>query len=75
MSQLINYFPFRIFTAPFNTISIALQLSVTPHKNKYGNAVEAELTALSKVATEITVQDRRKYQLMIKSGVTGTYIK
>jgi hypothetical protein len=34
---------------------------VTPHKNKYGNAVEAELTALSKVATEITVQDRRKY--------------
>ena len=41
------------------------------HKNKYGDAKPEEMNKLIKLTKEITLQDRRKYELMIKSGVTG----
>ncbi len=57
--------------APLNTVQISLQLSVLAHKNKYGDAKPEEMNKLIKLTKEITLQDRRKYELMIKSGVTG----
>ena len=54
-----------------NTIQVSLQLSVLGHKNKYGDARPEEMNKLIKLTKEITLQDRRKYELMIKSGVTG----
>ncbi|EAR91059.1 carrier protein (macronuclear) [Tetrahymena thermophila SB210] len=59
-------------TAPLITTHVSLQLSVIPHKNLYGDTVEQDLKALAKVSKEITVQDRRKFELLIKSGATGT---
>lgn len=44
-----------------------------PHQNKYGDVQpEAQLKALMKTTKEITPQERRKYELMIKSGMTGS---
>ena len=62
-------------TAPLTTTQISLQLSVLPHLNKYGDVVEMEKNQLMNIPKELTVQDRRRYELIIKSGVTGIFEK
>ena len=62
-------------TAPLTTTQISLQLSVLPHLNKYGDVAEMEKNQLMNVPKELTVQDRRRYELIIKSGVTGNLKK
>ena len=47
-------------------------MSVLPHKNKYGDMTpEAQLKALVKTTKEITPSEKRKYELLLRSGVTG----
>jgi hypothetical protein len=43
---------------------------VIPHIKKYHDAFAAKERALMKAPTEITIQDRRKFEVLIKSGVT-----
>jgi len=50
---------------------VSLQLSVIPHKNLYGDVAKQESQALAKISKEITVQDRRKFELLVKSGASG----
>ena len=46
------------------------------HKNLYGEKQEAELTKeIQKIPKEVSVQDRRKYEILIRSGVTGKKLK
>ncbi len=53
---------------------MSLQLSVSAHKNLYGDVQqEAEIKALANLKKEITVQDRRKFELLIKSGATSNF--
>mmetsp|Transcript_17404 Transcript_17404/g.19829 ORF Transcript_17404/g.19829 Transcript_17404/m.19829 type:complete len:361 (+) Transcript_17404:33-1115(+) len=61
-----------LITAPLTTIHTSLQLSVMPHRNLYGDVSGVEANKLANIPKEITVQDRRRYELLIKSGVTGT---
>jgi hypothetical protein len=61
-------------TAPLTTAQISLQLSVLAHKNKYGDVTEMEKNQLMNIPKEITAYDRRRYELIIKSGVTGIKI-
>jgi hypothetical protein len=59
--------------APLTTIHVSLQLSVLPHKNKYGDVpTDEQLKALTRTTKDITPTERRKYELLVKSGVTGT---
>lgn len=55
---------------PFQTLQVSLQLSVVPHLKKYHDAFAAKERALMKAPTEITIQDRRKFEILVKSGVT-----
>lgn len=52
-------------------MQVSLQLSVLPHKNKYGDVSGVEANKLINIPKEITVQDRRRYELLVKSGSTG----
>jgi hypothetical protein len=53
------------------TAQISLQLSVLAHKNKYGDVHEIEKNQIMNIPKEVTPYDRRRYELIIKSGVTG----
>jgi hypothetical protein len=62
-----------LITAPLHTLHVSLQLSVLSHQNKYGDVQDVEdRKAIAKIGRELTVQDRRKFELLVKSGVTGT---
>jgi hypothetical protein len=59
-----------IVIAPFQTISISRQLSVTPHKNLYGDYVDPKKsTELTKISSEVTLRESRNYELIKTSGV------
>lgn len=58
------------FFIPLQTLQVSLQLSVIPHLKKYHDAFAAQERALMKAPTEITIQDRRKFEMLVKSGVT-----
>ena len=56
-----------ILTAPLTAITASLQLSVKPHKAIY-EAPVSQSTQLAKVNTAITLQEKRRMELMIRSG-------
>jgi len=59
-----------IIIAPFYTISIARQLSVTPHKEIYGDYVNPKNSKeLMKISNELTLRDSRNFELVKSSGV------
>ena len=60
-----------LVTGPLTTIHTSLQLSVMPHQNLYGDVSGIEANKLINIPKEITVQDKRRYELLIKSGATG----
>ena len=51
-------------------MQVSMQLSVLPHKEKYHDNILNEKRNLIKAPNQITVQDKRRYEMMIKSGVT-----
>ena len=51
-------------------MQVSLQLSVLPHKEKYHDTILNEKRGLIKAPNEITLQDRRRYEMVVKSGVT-----
>jgi len=53
------------------TLQVSLQLSVLEHQNKYGDINEFEKKDIMKVPKELTPYDKRRYELIVKSGVTG----
>jgi hypothetical protein len=72
MTNTVATIALNLLVAPLTTIHTSLQMSVIPHRNKYGDAPpEEQLKALVKNSTEITPQERRKYELLIRSGVSG----
>ena len=52
--------------APLHTIGISMQLSVLGHKELFGSLVDKTPEGLIKTPTELTIQDKRKYEMMIK---------
>ncbi|CAD8158641.1 unnamed protein product [Paramecium octaurelia] len=75
----INYFTQSIvttFVAPLTTIYTSLQLSVIPHQNKYGDLPEESgtktSTQLVKTTRDIQPHEKRKFELLIKSGAVGS---
>jgi hypothetical protein len=46
---------------------------VLPHQNKFGDMNEFEKNQLMKVPKEITPYEKRRYELIVKSGVTGFF--
>jgi hypothetical protein len=60
-----------LITAPLTTAQVSLQLSILAHKNKYGDLNEVENNQIMNIPKEVTPYDRRRYELIIKSGVTG----
>jgi len=44
---------------------------VLPHQNKFGDMNEFDKNQLMKVPKEITPYEKRRYELIVKSGVTG----
>lgn len=63
-----------IITAPLTTLQVSLQLSVLSHQDKYGDVTEVEKNQLMKTPKEITAYEKRRYELIVKSGVTGIVI-
>ena len=53
-------------SAPFMTISASLQLSVQKYKSLLGGKKELNEQGLMKVPTELTLRDKRRYELLIK---------
>jgi hypothetical protein len=58
-----------ILTAPLQTIVTSLQLSVKPHKTIYEEPA-SKSKELAKINTSLTVQEKRRMELMIRSGGT-----
>jgi len=59
-----------IFLAPFFTISISRQLSVTPNKHIYGDYSDPKVSKeLMKVSTDVTLREARNFELIKSSGV------
>lgn len=56
--------------APLLTIQVSLQLSVLPHKEKYHDTIQNERRDVIKSPNPLTVQDKRRYEMVVKSGVT-----
>lgn len=54
-------------TAPLQTIVTSLQLSVKPHKKIYTEP-ESKTTQIAKLNTSLTLQEKRKMELMIRAG-------
>ena len=65
-SSLASYFFSSLVFAPLKTVGISMQLSVLGHKELYGSLVEKTVEGLIKTPTELTVQEKRKYEMMIK---------
>jgi hypothetical protein len=70
-NEKTNYsFLFSILYAPFYTISISRQLSVTPHKEIYGDFVNPNNSKeLMKLSNEVTLRDAKNFELIKQSGV------
>lgn len=66
---------YSIVTGPLTTLQVSLQLSVLPHSDKYGDVTEVEKNQLMKTPKEITAYEKRRYELIVKSGVTGIDIR
>lgn len=59
-----------LIIAPFYTIAISRQLSVTPHKEIYGDYINPKTSKeLTKISTEVTLRDARNFELVKQSGV------
>lgn len=56
--------------APLLTMQVSLQLSVIPHKEKYHDTIQNERRDVIKSPNPITIQDKRRYEMVLKSGVT-----
>jgi hypothetical protein len=56
-----------ILTAPVQTIVTSMQLSVLKHKDMFVS-VEARTKELARMNTELTVAEKRRVELMIRSG-------
>lgn len=56
-----------ILTAPLQTIVTSLQLSVKPHKEIFQEPT-AKGTQLARINTSLTVQEKRRLELIIRSG-------
>ena len=54
------------FSAPFRVLGTTLQLAVAPHKKLQGGHFEKTQEGLIKVPKELTIREKRKYELMIK---------
>ena len=54
------------------TMQVSLQLSVLPHQDKFGDMKDFEKNQLMKVPKEVTPYEKRRYELIVKSGVTGS---
>jgi len=52
---------------------MSLQMSILAHKNKFADAKEVE-SLIAKIPQDCSTQDRRRYELMIRSGVLGIII-
>jgi hypothetical protein len=70
-NEKTNYsFLFSILYAPFYTISISRQLSITPHKEIYGDYVAPNSSKeLMKLSNEVTMRDAKNFELIKQSGV------
>lgn len=65
VGQFLGSLAASIFTGPLTTSHTLLQLSVAPHRKMYTpEATQHE--ALVKVSKEITPQQRRKYELLLR---------
>lgn len=61
---------FSLLTAPFYTIAVSRQLSVSPHKEIYGDYVSpSDSKQLMKLSNELTLKEAKKYELIKFSGV------
>lgn len=61
-----------VFTSPLLVASTLLQLSVLPHANLYGDtSATHHNNMLANIPKEITIQDKRRYELIVKSGMTS----
>jgi len=49
---------------------MSLQMSILAHKNKFSDVKEVE-SLVAKIPENCSTQDRRRYELMIRSGVLG----
>lgn len=56
-----------VLTAPLQTIVTSLQLSVKPHKDIFQEPT-AKGTQLARINTSLTVQEKRRLELIIRSG-------
>jgi hypothetical protein len=56
-----------VLTAPFQTIVSSLQLSVKPHKQLFVDP-EAKTKAVAKLNTSLTLQEKRRMELMLRAG-------
>lgn len=54
-------------SAPLTTITASLQLSVKPHKHIYEEPI-SKSTEITKINTALTLQEKRKMELMVRSG-------
>jgi hypothetical protein len=61
---------FSVLYAPFYTIAISRQLSVTPHKQIYGDYVDPKNSKeLMKASNELTLRESRNFNLIKSAGV------
>ena len=51
-------------------MQVSLQLSVAPHREKYHDTIQNEKRDIIKSPNPLTVQDKRRYEMVLKSGVT-----
>lgn len=62
----------NFLVAPLTTIHVSMQQSVLPHQSKYGDGGPQDLAnALVKTTKEISPHEKRKFELLIKSGAVG----
>lgn len=56
-----------LLTAPLTTITASLQLSVKPHKHIFEEP-ESKSKQLARVNTALTLQEKRRMELMLRAG-------
>jgi len=47
---------------------------VLSHKNKFGSTAQTAQSLLAKIPQDCAPQDRKRYELMIRTGVLGKFI-
>lgn len=60
------YSTISLLAAPLRTVGIALQASVRGHKELYSPVSLKQKEGLVKASTELTVQEKRRYELMVR---------